>query len=53
MCKTQSTNMNGKIKVILDSILTYETPKMVEITNYKIGFIHRLLQFIIAIYVIW
>uniref|UniRef100_A0A5K3ETK8 ATP receptor n=1 Tax=Mesocestoides corti TaxID=53468 RepID=A0A5K3ETK8_MESCO len=37
---------------LLDILFTYETPKMVEITNYKIGIFHRLLQLVIGVYVI-
>lgn len=38
---------------IAEFFFTYETPKMIEITNYKIGAVHRILQIIIAVYVFW
>uniref|UniRef100_A0A0R3T2M1 Uncharacterized protein n=1 Tax=Rodentolepis nana TaxID=102285 RepID=A0A0R3T2M1_RODNA len=37
-------------KKILASLFTYETPKIIEIYNYKIGIAHRILQTIIIIY---
>ncbi|VDN97054.1 unnamed protein product [Rodentolepis nana] len=40
-----------KWEKIAETLFTYETPKMIEITNYKIGVVHRILQIIIAIYV--
>ncbi|VDK37257.1 unnamed protein product [Taenia asiatica] len=41
-----------KCKKIAEFLFTYETPKMVEITNYKIGVFHRLLQVVITVYVV-
>ncbi|VDM19386.1 unnamed protein product [Hydatigera taeniaeformis] len=37
---------------VAEFLFTYETPKMVEITNYKIGVFHRFLQVIITVYVV-
>nr|CDS17053.1 p2X purinoceptor 4 [Echinococcus granulosus] len=39
-------------KRVAEFLFTYETPKMVEITNYKIGIFHRLLQIAITVYVV-
>ncbi|VDN16262.1 unnamed protein product [Dibothriocephalus latus] len=41
------------IKKALKSLLIYETPKLVEIKNWKIGLTERFLQLIILIYVFW
>ncbi|VDK84642.1 unnamed protein product [Dibothriocephalus latus] len=45
--------LKKKITRALKSFLIYETPKLVEINNWKIGLTQRLLQLIIAIYVVW
>uniref|UniRef100_A0A183T7C5 ATP receptor n=1 Tax=Schistocephalus solidus TaxID=70667 RepID=A0A183T7C5_SCHSO len=49
--QTRMFEMN--IKKALKSFLIYETPKLVEINNWKIGLTQRILQVSIAIYVIW